>query len=565
MGELPHFLPTDGEARSCVSHAALILVGASALGEGRWRDAESAFAAALDEAESPEALAGLGDAVWWLGDPGRSVTLRERAYAGFRRAGDRESAALAAMAVCIIHKANFGNAAAAGGWMGRAERLFDGHDAGPLQGWLWATRAYQLDQGSEAVDLSERALARARRDQDLDLELTALSTLGRTLVLAGRAGPGMALVDEAMAGTLAGEYGRLDTVVATSCDMLVACDVAADLERATEWCRRTDDFVDAYGCPFLHAQCRTVYGSVLVQTGRWPQAEQELATAMRMAGTAGPAMAARAAARLADLRLRQGRVEDADALLEQCDREAAAVTLAAVRLARGQGSLGVALVERHLRAHQSPGLADVPALEVLVGSHLAVGDLAGAGAAARRLGEIAAASSLPGVAGRAAAAEARCAAAADDADGAVAGFERALAAFSQADLPLETARARRDLATVVAARRPGLAAAEAQAALATFERLGAQADGDETAALLRRLGAAGRTASRSRGALTRREREVLALVGRGLSNPDIAARLFISRKTAEHHVTNVLAKLGLPNRAAAAAAAADVLSDGPTS
>ena len=56
--------------------------------------------------------------------------------------------------------------------------------------------------------------------------------------------------------------------------------------------------------------------------------------------------------------------------------------------------------------------------------------------------------------------------------------------------------------------------------------------------------------------LTPREREVVALVGEGLSNGEIAARLFISPKTASVHVSNVLAKLGMTGRAEIAAYAA---------
>ena len=86
-----------------------------------------------------------------------------------------------------------------------------------------------------------------------------------------------------------------------------------------------------------------------------------------------------------------------------------------------------------------------------------------------------------------------------------------------------------------------------------FDRLGARRDADAAAALLRRLGTAGGARPRTASVLTRREVEVLVLLGDGLSNAQIAERFTISPRTAEHHVANILGKLGLRSRSEAAA------------
>lgn len=78
-------------------------------------------------------------------------------------------------------------------------------------------------------------------------------------------------------------------------------------------------------------------------------------------------------------------------------------------------------------------------------------------------------------------------------------------------------------------------------------------------ALLHELGdaAAGRPAAPDAvRALTAREREILDLLAQGLSNPQIAERLVISPKTAEHHVGAILRKLQLSSRSEAAVYAA---------
>jgi DNA-binding CsgD family transcriptional regulator len=103
---------------------------------------------------------------------------------------------------------------------------------------------------------------------------------------------------------------------------------------------------------------------------------------------------------------------------------------------------------------------------------------------------------------------------------------------------------------------------DAFAALELLDQLGADAVSSRVRQDLRDAGVSGvpgrrRATTRSNPAgLTARQIDVLRLLGEGLTNAELAQRLYISTKTADHHVSAVLTKLGVPNRREAAQAAA---------
>jgi DNA-binding CsgD family transcriptional regulator len=135
-------------------------------------------------------------------------------------------------------------------------------------------------------------------------------------------------------------------------------------------------------------------------------------------------------------------------------------------------------------------------------------------------------------------------------------------------LLVEALLARLDLAALLARGQEPAAATELfREAGSVAERLGVTTAQRVAELGLRSMGV--RTWRRGRGTrpsevlggLTEREQEIAGLVAAGASNREIAARLFLSRKTVERHVSNILAKCGVRNRAELAA----LLGDAPGS
>lgn len=344
----------------------------------------------------------------------------------------------------------------------------------------------------------------------------------------------------------------------TSCNTIFACSRTGDFNRASQWIQAADDFNQRYGSPHLYTTCRTHYGSILFATGNWEQAEAELTAALRIGEAAEPALHAQALAKLAELRLAQGRLEEAERLLEGfVDRPETVHAAAAIELARGRAAVAVSIVDRRLRELGDASLEAAALLELLVEAQIAGGSVPDSAPQARQLAQLGASLGCDAIVARAERALGRILTETDtdtDGEGAVPHLELALAGFRRLGMPLEIGRTRLLLAAALPDGDAEVAIAEARRAVAGFEELGAARDADAAAAFLRARGVkAARSGPKGTGLLTKRELEVLELLGVGLSNPQIAQRLFLSRKTVEHHVASVLSKLGLSSRGEAGA------------
>jgi DNA-binding NarL/FixJ family response regulator len=523
--------------------------------EGAGAPAAGDAARRAGEGESGAALEARGAALYLEREYAAAATCYERAYLAYRRERRFLAAGRAARTVSWITGNVLGDWAVQSGWLGRARSVLTeiGADS-PEHGWALILQAFAEPEPAAREVLLRDAIAIGRRLGDPDVEFEAVVCLGGVFLVTGRVEEGLALIDEALAAACAGEPAEVATIDSIFCLFFWACELVNDVPRADQWMRRAAELMQRHRV--AGAFCRAHYGGILTAAGRWDEAEAQLVESTRLFGSGMPRAAA--LIRLADLRLRQGRLEEAAQLLDGLDTHPDAVrTLAALHLARGEPALARDLLERCTAGSDDavPRLGETsmigPLLALLVDAHLAQGDLDGADQAAARLARLAEAQRGPYLTAAAALARGRVCVASGQGD-ARGCLHAALAGFARAQLPMELAITRLELARAQA-HAPAVAVAAAKAALEAFERLNATRHADVAGALLRSLGAPIRTGPKGVGALTKREAEVLQLIGAGLSNVEIGERLFITRKTVEHHVGNLLAKLGLRNRAQAAA------------
>jgi len=444
-----------------------------------------------------------------------------------------------------------GERAQANGWFVRAQRTLATAPA-PEQGLLLVPTALRRAGAGDfagALAAFEEAERIGERFRDQDLVTLARQGRGRALLHLGRASEAFDQLDEAMlAITHAGVSPLVVGVV--FCSVLDACREVGDVRRAQEWTAALASWCDDQPdlVPF-RGPCLVHRAEVLRHAGDWDHAmsDSERACGWLLGPPPRPGLGAAFAQRADLLRLR-GQYDAAEAAYRQAQARGADVQpgAALLELARGRAGDALRALEHDLAVVDDP-VRRARLLPAYVEAAVAAGRTEGATTAAAEVARLADLLRTPLLAALARYTLGIVALATGDAPGARAHARVAAAAFADIDLPYEAARC--GLLEARACRAlddPTTADRALQRSRDAFARLGAAAALAEVVALERdRLA--------SPHGLTQRETEVLRVVATGASNKAVAARLGISERTVERHLSNVFAKLDVRSWTEAAA------------
>ena len=436
----------------------------------------------------------LADEAMAAGDVDGMVAHLAAAVRGLTAAGESRRAAMASARLGDVFANMLGNKVAARPWFTRAMRLVEDEPPCLEQGYAAvAALGCDVDDPAVLIDRAALALDRARRFGDVDLETKALADGGLAHVQAGRVVEGMAMIDEAMALACGGGTNNAVVIGKSVCSFFTACYFTADFERVEMWSPvlRQRGLLDSAPGPqaFLRSHCDSVQGTLLCHLGRWGEAEELLTRAFAELEAVMPGAARHPPIALAELRILQGRLAEAEALLlGRDDHIQALLPTARLHLARGDFDLARATARRGMRLMGDDRVRAAALLGVLVEADLGRGDVGEAAEASAELDARTHGLGLPALGADAARLRARVSAARGHADAAVVVLQEALDDLAAVDLPLLKASLHLDLARRLeeGGDRAG-AVVEARAAAALLVRLDVVVAADD-AALLHRLG-----------------------------------------------------------------------------
>jgi DNA-binding CsgD family transcriptional regulator len=480
-----------------------------------------------------------------LGHELEHIAALERAHEVHVEAGRPAHAARCAfwLTIALLLRGQLGPAT---GWLSRGERLVAGIGDCVERGYLLMPHVvmHQI-QGDRPAALAGATEAGeiAERFGEPDLFALAGVERGRSLLLLGEIGDGLRMLDEAMVGAARGELSPIVTGL-VYCSVIDGCQSVCELRRAqewtaalTQWCDEQRDMVAFTGRCLVHR------AEIMQLHGAWDDALREA----ERAGTRAGRVAGHAHYRCGELHRLHGDLSAAEDAYRDASRSGAEPQpgLALLRRDQGDTAAAVAAIRRAIAEAVEP-IDRIRLLPAGVEIMLDAGETESARALCDELEQLTpafASTLLNALAGQARGAVDL---AAGDPRGALTALRAASRAWQDLGAPYEAARVRvllgracRDLGDADSAQL------ELEAARESFAALAATPDVDRVDALLGR-------ADDSHG-LTARELEVLRLVAAGETNKAIAARLVLSERTVDRHVSNIFAKLGASSRTAATA------------
>ncbi len=440
--------------------------------------------------------------------------------------------------------------------------------------WLGAADLlHEACEFSAALVPTARAAAAAEQAGRRDLAVRALGFEGVERAKLGELEHGLELARRALAESLS--EGLTAAAPETYWDLAAVLVLSADYADAQATLEEAVDFCNANGAEPMEQVCLGCLVKVLHKTGEWDRA-LELGAAVRDSPVAPAFAKAQAAATLGAILAERGERKRARPLLLEARRFLEDVDFPAVemevvpglaRLDELDGSAEAAAERCRSLRERAARTADahnyVAPLRYATTLHAVEGQAADARACAHVLARIAAEHRQPESLAGLAHALGETALLDGDPQAAVTHFEQALELLREAALPFDRAQIEVRAGVALAAageREPAIL--RLVSAYRCFRKLGARFCAAQTAAELQRLGEPverrlGRRAAAEleQGGLTRRELDVLRLVAVGRTNREIATELFLSPRTVDMHVRNLLGKLDCRSRTEATAKA----------
>lgn len=509
-----------------------------------WATAAAHFDAVGAQGLTADDLAAYADAVWWLGRVEDNLRLMAAACEAFLADSRPAEAAWVATLLGIYHMGR-GDEPQALGWIGRAGRLLEGIPECPAHGLMLQVTSVEANlQGNPAaaVEAARRMQAIGNRIDEPGVVLLGLNCEGRALIRGGRVVDGLALLDEAMISVPESRIGPF-VVGSLYCHTIAFCHEVADLGRMSRWTDLTEDWLSTLpAAGVFGGLCAVHRAQLCVLRGAWEEAERSALQVVAELVAMRVDYAAEAWYVVGEARRLRGDPTASQAYSEAHARGRDPQPGRALLQLQGGDAAGAATsVLTALTAVGDDPLRRAPLCAAAVEITIAAGRLEDAKAATSELVEIAATYPTSGLEAMAAAAR-----------GAV------LLAGGRAGeaLPVLRDACRRWHDLGAAHDAAGTCVLLAQAYRALGDEASAAAEAAQAEAAYERLGAH-RPAQDSPSGLSRREREVLALVADGHSNRQIGETLFISDRTVARHLTNIFHKIGATSRTQAARYAID--------